>query len=35
VYDAKDGFFMEEDEEEGLWSGMFGELVQGKLLKAA
>lgn len=35
VYDAKDGFFMEEDDEEGLWSGMFGELVQGKLLKAA
>jgi hypothetical protein len=35
VYDAKDGFFMEEDDEEGLWSGMFGELVQGKLLKTA
>ena len=35
VYDAKDGFFMDEEEEEGLWSGMFGELLEGKLLKAA
>lgn len=35
IYDAKDGFFMDEEEEEGLWSGMFGELLEGKLLKAA
>lgn len=35
VYDAKDGFFMDDGEEEGLWSGMFGELLEGKLLKAA
>lgn len=35
VYDAKDGFFMEDEEEEGLWSGMFGELLEAKLLKAA
>jgi hypothetical protein len=35
IYDAKDGFFMDEEEEEGLWSGMFGELLEAKLLKAA
>ncbi|KAF2627690.1 hypothetical protein BU25DRAFT_341400 [Macroventuria anomochaeta] len=35
VYDAKDGFFMDEGEDERLWSGMFGELLEGKLLKAA
>jgi hypothetical protein len=35
IYDAKDGFFMDEEEEEGLWSGMFGELLEGKLLRAA
>lgn len=35
IYDAKDGFFMDEEEEEGLWSGMFGELLEGRLLKAA
>lgn len=35
VYGAKDGFFMDEEEEEGLWSGMFGELLEGKLLRAA
>ena len=35
VYDAKDGFFMDEEDDEGLWSGMFGELLEGKLLKAA
>ena len=35
IYDAKDGFFMDEEEDEGLWSGMFGELLEAKLLKAA
>ncbi|KAF2128044.1 hypothetical protein P153DRAFT_294023 [Dothidotthia symphoricarpi CBS 119687] len=36
IYDAADGFFMEdEDEDEGLWEGMFGELLDAKLLKAA
>ncbi|KAF3032643.1 hypothetical protein E8E12_002066 [Didymella heteroderae] len=35
IYDAKDGFFVDDEEEEGLWSGMFGELLEGKLLRAA
>ncbi|KAF3002464.1 nucleolar and coiled-body phosphoprotein 1 [Curvularia kusanoi] len=35
IYDAKDGFFMDDDDEDGLWSGMFGELLRGKLLQPA
>ncbi|KAH7394436.1 hypothetical protein BKA66DRAFT_606622 [Pyrenochaeta sp. MPI-SDFR-AT-0127] len=35
IYDAGDAFLMEDDEDdEGLWEGMFGELLEGKLLKA-
>jgi hypothetical protein len=34
VYDAADGFFMD-DEDESLWDGVFGELLEPKLLKAA
>ncbi|KAA8612807.1 hypothetical protein PtrSN002B_011041 [Pyrenophora tritici-repentis] len=36
IYNAADALLMEEDDEdEGLWEGMFGELLEAKLLKAA
>ncbi|RYN65821.1 hypothetical protein AA0118_g3112 [Alternaria tenuissima] len=36
IYNAADALLMEEDEEEeGLWEGQFGELLEAKLVKAA
>jgi hypothetical protein len=36
IYDAADQFFMDgEEEDDGLWEGQFGELLEGKLLQAA
>ncbi|CAE7220510.1 hypothetical protein P3342_013555 [Pyrenophora teres f. teres] len=35
IYNAADALLMAEDDEEGLWEGVFGELLEAKLLKAA
>ena len=36
IYNAADALLMEEDdEEEGLWEGQFGELLEAKLVKPA
>lgn len=36
LYDAMDQFYMEDEEEdEGVWEGQFGELLEAKLLQAA
>jgi len=35
IYNAADALLMDDDDEAGLWEGMFGELLEAKLLKAA
>jgi hypothetical protein len=35
IYDAADQFYMEDEEDEGLWEGQFSELLEPKLLQAA